>query len=175
MIFVDVKKKYVYDIDSIHKTAKEGVKMAVSKVGTLIKEARTKAGLTQEQLARKIKGVSADDISKAERGEKDFTQTVLKEIAKATGVTQKSLIDAAKGSSQTAAAKKTTAAKKTSSSELKLSTEEKKILKAYRSADEKIQLTVKTLLLGPGAISASSASSAFSSLLEGVQSLMGSK
>ena len=39
------------------------------KVGTLIKEARTEAGLTQEQLARKVKGVSASDISKAERGE----------------------------------------------------------------------------------------------------------
>ena len=40
-----------------------------NKVGALIKEARTGAGLTQEQLARKIKGISADDISKAERGE----------------------------------------------------------------------------------------------------------
>ena len=81
------------------------------KVGTLIREARTKAGFTQEQLARKIKGISADDISKAERGEKELTQAVLKEIAKATGVTQKSLIDAAKG---TAPAKKT--AQKTASS-----------------------------------------------------------
>ena len=33
-----------------------------NKVGALIKEARTGAGLTQEQLARKIKGISADDI-----------------------------------------------------------------------------------------------------------------
>ena len=45
-----------------------------NKVGVLIKEARTGAGLTQEQLARKIKGISADDISKAERGEKELTQ-----------------------------------------------------------------------------------------------------
>ena len=73
--------------------------MAEKTVGTLIKEARTAAGLTQEQLARKIKGVSADDISLAERGKKDFTQAVLKEIAKATGVTQKSLLDAAKAGS----------------------------------------------------------------------------
>ena len=79
------------------------------KVGTLIKEARTEAGLTQEQLARKIKGVSASDISKAERGELELTQAVLKEIAKATGVTQKSLLDAAKGSSSSSK-------KKTSSS-----------------------------------------------------------
>ena len=71
------------------------------KVGTLIKEARTEAGLTQEQLARKVKGVSASDISRAERGELELTQAALKEIAKATGVTQKSLLDAAKGSSGT--------------------------------------------------------------------------
>ena len=82
------------------------------KVGVLIKEARTGAGLTQEQLARKIKGISADDISRAERGEKELTQTILKEIAKATGVTQKSLIDASKGTSSaktSSSAKKTTA------------------------------------------------------------------
>ena len=211
--------------------------MAVKKVGTLIKEARTGAGLTQEQLARKIKGVSADDISKAERGEKDFTQAVLKEIAKATGVTQKSLLDAAKGSTaakttaakttaakttaakttaakttaaKTSAAKtssakttaakttaaKTTAAKttakktsaakttaKTSSSarkttsttDLKLSAEEKKIVKAYRTADDKIKLAVKTMLLGPGSISGSSAQNAFGSLMDTVQSLIGGK
>ena len=41
------------------------------KIGTLIKEARTGAGLTQEALAKKITGVSASDISKAERGETD--------------------------------------------------------------------------------------------------------
>lgn len=51
--------------------------MASKKVGTLIKEARVNADLTQEQLARKISGLSASDISMAERGkrnlrEKDF-------------------------------------------------------------------------------------------------------
>ena len=40
--------------------------MASKKVGTLIKEARTEAGLTQEQLARRISGLSANDISLAE-------------------------------------------------------------------------------------------------------------
>ena len=89
--------------------------MAEKTVGTLIKEARTAAGLTQEQLARKIKGVSADDISLAERGKKDFTQAVLKEIAKATGVTQKSLLDAAKAgsSAKTGASSKTGSSAKT--------------------------------------------------------------
>ena len=41
--------------------------MASKKVGTLIKEARTEAGLTQEQLARRISGLPANDISLAER------------------------------------------------------------------------------------------------------------
>ena len=71
-------------------------------VGPLIKEARTKAGLTQEQLASKIDGLSASDVGKAERGEKMLTQDILKQIAKATGVTQKSLLDAARESGGTA-------------------------------------------------------------------------
>jgi ribosome-binding protein aMBF1 (putative translation factor) len=44
--------------------------MATKKVGDLIKEARTNAGLTQAQLAKKVDGVTASDISKAERGER---------------------------------------------------------------------------------------------------------
>lgn len=76
-----------------------------NKVGPLIKEARTDAGLTQEQLAKKIKGISANDISKAERGELELTQAVLREIAKITGVTQSSLIHAAKNSTYKASAK----------------------------------------------------------------------
>ena len=215
--------------------------MAEKTVGTLIKEARTAAGLTQEQLARKIKGVSADDISLAERGKKDFTQAVLKEIAKATGVTQKSLLDAAKAgssaktgassktgssaktgaSSKTGSSAKTSASSKTgssaktgassktgsgaktgassktgssaktgassktgsgaktsassktgnsaktassSSSTLKLSAEEKRVLKAYREAEEGVQSIVRALL-GADAQS-SSASKKNSSLLE---------
>jgi len=74
--------------------------MASKKLGNLIKQARTDAGLTQEQLARKIAGLSATDISEAERGLKDLTQEQLKKIAKATGVTQSSLLDAAKGSTK---------------------------------------------------------------------------
>ena len=81
------------------------------KVGALIKEARTAAGMTQEQLAKKIKGVSAADISKAERGELDFPQSVLKEIAKATGVTQSSLVNAAKAESGNSSSKKTSSSK----------------------------------------------------------------
>ena len=85
-----------------------------NKVGPLIKEARTKAGLSQESLARKVDGLSASDLGKAERGEKELTQSVLKLIAKATGVTQSSLIEAAKASTYSTGTKKTaTAAKKT--------------------------------------------------------------
>ena len=85
--------------------------MAAKKVGTLIKEARTNADLTQEQLARKIAGLSANDISEAERGLKDLTQEQLKQIAKITGGTQASLINAPKGSS----AKKTSSTGSSSS------------------------------------------------------------
>ena len=67
-------------------------------VGPMIKKARTGAGLTQEQLAMKVTGLSASDISRAERGDLIPTQEQLKTIAKVTGVTQKSLLDAAKES-----------------------------------------------------------------------------
>ena len=89
-----------------------------NKVGALIREARTKAGLSQEALAKKIDGLSASDIGKAERGEKELSQTALKAIAKATGVTQSSLLAAAKegesSTKKTGTAKKTETAKKTS-------------------------------------------------------------
>ena len=113
--------------------------MATKKVGTLIKEARTAADLTQEQLARKVTGASASDISLAERGKIELTQAQLKQIAKATGVTQASLLNAAKGTTTTksASAKKTTAAKKSASSKtsLQVTAAEKKLVELYRKAD----------------------------------------
>ena len=75
-----------------------------TKVGNAIKEARTAAGLTPEELAEKVDGVSAEDICQAECGEKKLSQNKLKAIAKATGVTQKSLLDAAKEDAAAAAA-----------------------------------------------------------------------
>lgn len=89
--------------------------MAKKKVGTLIREARAAAGLTQEQLAQKISGLSASEISKAERGEKELTQDELKQIAKLTGVTQKSLLEAAAPAKKTAS-KADSATKKASAS-----------------------------------------------------------
>ena len=124
------------------------------KVGTLIKEARTEAGLTQEQLARKVKGVSASDISKAERGELDLTQAALKEIAKATGVTQASLLNAAKGSTskKTTAKKTSSTAKKTSSSSsktsMKVSSTEKRLVELYRKADSDTKKAAMNILKG---------------------------
>ena len=143
------------------------------KVGTLIKEARTAAGMSQEQLARKIKGLSAGELAKAESGESELTQALLKEIAKATGVTQASLLNAAKASpakkttasSKTAAAKKTTTARTTSSrtTAAKKSTStkktaakdadtltaaEKKLLEAYRAASSDAKKNALKILKG---------------------------
>ena len=115
--------------------------MASKKVGTLIKEARTEAGLTQEQLARKIAGLSASDISAAERGQKDLTQDQLKKIAKATGVTQASLLNAAKGTT----AKKTSSASKSS---MQVTATEKKLVQLYRNADSDTKKKVMNLLKG---------------------------
>ena len=143
--------------------------MATKKVGDLIKEARTNAGLSQEALARKIEGLSASDVGKAERGEKELTQAQLKEIAKATGVTQKSLLEAPKGAT---AAKKTTAAKtsekkttekktstakttakkttakKTEAAAETLTAAEKKLLELYRAADSDTKKAAVALLKG---------------------------
>ena len=101
--------------------------MAQKKLADLLKEARTNAKLSQTALAEKVDGMTAAQIGKAERGELVPTQAQLKQIAKATGVTQTSLIEASKSASASSGktttsstAKKTstssTAAKKTSTS-----------------------------------------------------------
>ena len=135
------------------------------KVGTLIKKARTEAGLTQEQLARKVKSCSASDISRAERGEKDLTQEQLKQIAKATGVTQKSLLEAAKGSS-TSAGKKSSASGKTS---MKVTGGEKKLVELYRAADADTRKAAVKLLKGTGG------DSVLETLLEGAIDVLAGK
>ena len=95
--------------------------------GELIKQARAAAGLTQEQLAKKV-GLSTADLRKAEHGELELTQTVLRQIARATGVTQASLLNAEK------AAPKKAPAKKTTSGALKLTAAEKTLVQLYRQA-----------------------------------------
>lgn len=121
--------------------------MAAKKVGTLIKEARTAAGLSQSALAALVDGVSASDIGKAERGEKQLSNDALKAIAKATRVTQKSLLDAAKASSAAASAKGSSGNSK-KSSEIKLTAAEKTLINAYRKADADTQKAALKLLKG---------------------------
>lgn len=80
--------------------------MAAKKVGVLVREARTAAGLTQEKLAKAAgENLTAADISKCERGEADLTAAQLKRIAVACGVTQTSLVKAPKNLSAAAAKK----------------------------------------------------------------------
>jgi len=106
-----------------------------------------------------VSGLTSSDVSKIERGEKEPTQDVLKQIAKVLGVTQKSLLDAATGSGKTTAAKtgttakKPAAAKKTSSVKdtldtLKLTATEKKLVQLYRKADTKTKKAAINLLEG---------------------------
>ena len=121
------------------------------KTGARIKEARTEAGLTQEQLARKIAGLSASDISKAERGELELTQAVLKEIARQTGVTQASLLNAEKtAAKKTSAAKSSTAKKSTAKAkdDMDLTASERKLVELYRAADSDTRKAAVSLLKG---------------------------
>ena len=127
--------------------------MAAKKVGDLIREARTGAGLTQAELAKKVDGVTASDISKAERGEKELTQAALKQIAKATGVTQSSLLNAPKGASgKTGSSGGKTGGKTGSigkaSEEYKLTAAEKKLVDLYRAADADTKKAAVSLLKG---------------------------
>lgn len=137
-------------------------------VGPLIRSARTGAGMTQEQLAAKIEGISAADISKAERGEKELTQSVLKQIAKATGVTQSSLVEAARESTYGTAEKekgkepsKAKESSKTKESEkeknqkttasantVQVTAAEKKLLELYRAADSETKKAALKVLKG---------------------------
>lgn len=132
-------------------------------VGEKIREARTAAGLTMTALADSVDGVSAADIGKAERGEKELTQAALKQIAKATGVTQKSLLEAAAKSSYGTAKKaaaptaKKTAAKTTAKTTAKspakadgqkLTKAETELLELYRAADKETKAAAVALLKG---------------------------
>ena len=147
--------------------------MATKKVGDLIKEARTGAGLTQAELAKKVDGVTASDISKAERGEKELTQAALTQIAKATGVTQSSLLNAPKGASgksgKSSSGGKTGSSGKTTE-EYKLTAAEKKLIDLYREADSDTKKAAVSLLKGEkadGGILANLFSGAVDTLLGG--------
>ena len=137
--------------------------MASKKVGTLIKEARTEAGLTQEQLARRISGLSAGDISLAERHQKNLTQDQLKQIAKITGVTQASLLEAARGST----AKKPAGSK----SSMQVTATERRLVELYRAADTETRKDALKVLRGQDSL----AEDILESLLDGVQDMFSGK
>ena len=142
----------------------------MSTLSTRLKEARAAASLTQEQLAKAAKnGLTANDISKAERALYVPTDAQLKAIAKATGVTQKSLLDAKSGTAAkkpaassaakkpaaSSAAKKpaaSTAAKKPAASStgtsMKVTATEKKLVEAYRKASAENKKLAMNLLQG---------------------------
>ena len=157
------------------------------KVGELIKEARTAAKLTQVQLAEKVTGLAAADISKAERGEKELTQAQLRQIAKATGVTQASLLGAAVGKAgaaakkpaaagkKPAAAKKPSAGKKPASaaakSSMQVTAAEKKLVELYRKADAETKKEVMKLLKG----TSGETSEVLTSILSSVMSSLGKR
>ena len=143
--------------------------MAAKTVGTLIKEARTNADLTQEQLARKISGLSAEDISLAERGKKNLTQDQLKQIAKITGVTQSSLINASKGTS----AKKTSSTSSSSGSKTSymVTAEEKKLIQLYRKSDAATKKSVLNLLN----VKANATEMILETLMDNVQNIFSGK
>lgn len=96
------------------------------KTGELIRRARTGAKMTQQQLAKAV-GLTPGEIGKAERGELDLTQAALKAIAKATGVTQASLLNGEKAQKAPA---------KPPSGGLKLNAAEQKLVRLYRSATQ---------------------------------------
>ena len=120
--------------------------MAAKKASTLIKEARVNADMTQEQLARRIPGITASDISLAERGKIKLTQAQLKQIAKATGVTQASLLNAAKGTASKSSSSKRSSS--SSNSSIKVTAAEKKLVELYRAADSDTKKAAIKLLKG---------------------------
>jgi len=125
--------------------------MAAKKVGVLIREARQEAGMTQEQLARKVKNCSASDISAAERGTKELTREQLKQIAKATGVPQSSLLNAPAGGVSSTSAKKpasSTASSTAAKSTMRLTATEKRLVELYRKADKDTKSAAMKLLKG---------------------------
>ena len=98
------------------------------KTGELICQARTKAKLSQAQLA-KIVSLTAGEIKKAEAGDLDLPQSFLRTIAKATGVTQVSLINAEK-------TPKPKATKKPVGTPMLLTAQEKKVVRLFRNATD---------------------------------------
>ena len=125
------------------------------KLGKMIKDARMDRGLSQAALAESA-GVSASEIGKIERGEKEPSQDVLKKMAKPLGLTQKALLEAASGtgkassSGKTSGTGKTTSPSKTEAGVGTLTSTEKKLVRLYRKADSNTKKAAMNLLSGEG-------------------------
>lgn len=118
-----------------------------AKVGTLIKQARQNAGLTQAELAKKVGGgVTASDIGKAERGEANLTNAALKKIALATGVTQASLLNASKPGKPTTSTASATPA--SAGLTMRVTATEKKLIGYYRAAGTDARKAATNVLQG---------------------------
>ena len=126
-------------------------------------------------------GIAEAVRRKAERGEKELTQAALKAIAKATGVTQKSLLEAPKGGTSSTkktatSTQKTSSTKKTTSTSttttkttaVELTSAEKTLINAYRKASAEKQKAALSLLKGE------KEEDVVSSLLAGAMDLLGS-
>lgn len=119
------------------------------RLGNLIRAARTDVGYTQAQLAAKVKGVAAADIGRYERGEADPTAQVVKDIAKACGVTQKSLLDAMPKAAAKAGSGKTGSSKPASTgTSMRVTATEKRLVELYRQADTETKKKALSLLRG---------------------------
>ena len=124
------------------------------KLGKMIKDARADKGLSQAALAESA-GVSASEIGKIERGEKEPSQDVLKKMAKPLGLTQKALLEAASGTGKASSSGKTSGTGKTSSAKTAasvgtLTSTEKKLVQLYRKADSNTKKAAMNLLSGDG-------------------------
>lgn len=104
-----------------------------SKTGDAIRAARSGAKMTQAALAQQV-GLSPGDISKAERGELELSQKALRAIAKATGVTQASLVNGTVTSKAPGA--------------LKLTAGETKLIQLYRKATPEQKSDIQRILNG---------------------------
>lgn len=119
------------------------------KLGSLIRSARTDAGLTQEQLANKVAGVSRADIGRFERGEAEPTAQNVKDIAKACGVAQKPLLDAMpKTSAKPTSSGSSSKPSSSSKSSMQVTATERKLVELYRAADTETKKKALALLRG---------------------------
>ena len=104
-----------------------------SKTGDAIRAARSGAKMTQAALAQEV-GLSPGDISKAERGELELSQKALRASAKATGVTQASLVNGP--------------VTPTAPGALKLTAGETKLIQLYRKATPEQKSDIQRILNG---------------------------